>query len=276
MKLLLIAVLCLLVGTNAEDTAVCKDTSVGTGFNTFEFEFSVRVNFDGFTSYSYPSVVASSTGAFRLIELNPYGAPTGKVGFYINTKSGIGAGGNGVGKIETAEPLIPGQWHTLRIQKGRRFISIAVDDTPPVIATLDSSYTDEQFEMQSPGIVTLGDGITGQAENLCWTQTDPPTPLTFGAMQESDLGASMSVLLGAIGDTVYKCGYFGNSSFTCMKNVFANRGAWELLLDNSEADAVEPKESVTVSDGVFTADPAGVTFTGSGNNYLFPNSCDCP
>jgi hypothetical protein len=168
--------------TEASVVDGCKVYLVaGAELDLKSFKFTVRVKFNDFAN-NYPMVVLSENRAFQLHGLGPaYGANRGRVSFYLQTANNTGPHGRGVpgagpgageGWVSTPK-LTLGKWHMITVEKGLRFVSIALDDGEPAV-----SEGGGDFEMKPTGLVSLGSSTStedqhrlhGEVKDLqiCW------------------------------------------------------------------------------------------------------------
>jgi hypothetical protein len=146
------------------------------GLNTSVFNFTVKVKFNSFNTSDYPAIVRTGDGnsALSLTGCGPAYAPYGQYGtisFYIHTKAGVGPNGWGTRDIFTPK-ITTGEWHLLRVAKGPRDLSIAVDGGAPNIVTLNQSIATSDFIMRDTGPIQLKGGtgqhaLDGEVKELC-------------------------------------------------------------------------------------------------------------
>jgi hypothetical protein len=146
------------------------------GLNTSVFNFTVKVKFNSFNTSDYPAIVTTGDGnsALSLTGCGPAYAPyglNGTISFYIHTKAGVGPNGWGTRQVYTPK-ITTGEWHLLRVAKGPRDLSIAVDGGAPNIATLNQSIATSDFIMRDTGPIQLKGGtgqhaLDGEVKELC-------------------------------------------------------------------------------------------------------------
>lgn len=137
--------------------------------NPKTFSFRFRVYFHDFNN-PYPMCVTTETDALECHGLgSPYGADQGCIAVYLYTASRVGPHGRGITGYQNqgwvkGPKVTPNVWHTIKVVKTTRSLSISVDD---VIATasIGANITDEQFVMKEPKRIILGQGVNPDASN---------------------------------------------------------------------------------------------------------------
>eukprot|EP00035_Acanthoeca_spectabilis_P030582 m.9987 g.9987 ORF g.9987 m.9987 type:complete len:238 (+) comp4257_c0_seq1:1677-2390(+) len=137
------------------------------------FALSFRVKFDNFDT-NYPMLVTTENGALVCHGLGPaYGSDRGRIGVYLYTKSGVGPHGRGIqgtpaGRSHNegwvrSSPVAAGVWHTVRVAKTRRTLSLSVGGET-MTETIQDGIRDEQFDMKDPGYTLVGSGTKRDLE----------------------------------------------------------------------------------------------------------------
>jgi len=153
------------------------------------FRIDVAVKFTSFDTYDYPHIIHSSNPPlpFAFHGMGPaYKSNQGKVGFYVQTLSGIGANGRGVGALNVG-PLAVNTWYRVVAEKLPRTIRLTYYDydTGLVIesvtsAELDSAYTNAQFCTKPfvPFCLACGSPIASSLTMLGEAHAFVPAPTT--------------------------------------------------------------------------------------------------
>jgi len=118
------------------------------------FIISFRVRFDNFSN-NYPMCVTTETNAMQCHGLGPaYGSRRGRLTVYLHTVSGLGPHGRGIQGDDgclISGPLVIGKWHSVRIEKTRRSLSLTIDGSDRSICYIPDSMLDSEFDMKIPG-----------------------------------------------------------------------------------------------------------------------------
>ena len=144
--------------------------------NCMAFAISFRVRFDNFDN-NYPMCVTTEHNALQCHGLGPaYGDDRGRICVYLATQSGKGPHGRGILGTEgrskgegwvRSVPLRVGQWHSVRVVKTRRTLSIAIDGQV-VEATVPEALRDDDFDMKAPGRTLVASGKGHHALHGNW------------------------------------------------------------------------------------------------------------
>jgi hypothetical protein len=133
------------------------------------------VKFNSFDISDFPLIIQGDEGTDPLLPICLQGCGPaykqfgtyGTIAFYIQTKTGQ----RGCDQIDTPK-ITTGEWHLLTVVKGRRSLSLAVDDGAPIISTLNKSIATSDFIMRETGPIQLKGGtgsfaLDGEVKGLC-------------------------------------------------------------------------------------------------------------
>ncbi len=104
----------------------------------------------------YPQILIGSLGGFQLHGLGPpYGGNRGRITFYLYTTLNFGPYGRGISNGNGGSTLLSpyvslNAWHTLRVQKFARSITLTVDGVS-TSGSVDASAP--EFRMPDPGVI---------------------------------------------------------------------------------------------------------------------------